>query len=139
MIDEFKMMLTDNARLKHALWMLMERDIHRYLLVNSEGRLDGSEKASRHLNLSYTYVASRTGVSVDEARTLMRKDCISMDSLVYEKIHRETRELTDFMDEKIDFPMQGRPDYDTLAPKFFNEFLWLADRAWFKYRLWECE
>ncbi len=52
-------------------------------------------------------------------------------TMVYTYIHDATQKLTDYMDEVIGFPLENkRPDYDTLAPKFFEEFIRLADLEW---------
>lgn len=120
---------TNEERINHLLWLLMKRAIYRYLMVNTEGRLDGSEKADRHVELSYIYVASRRGVSIGSARLEEHGENYN---LLYSHIHDATRELTDYMDEVIGFPITGRPDYDDLAPKFFKEFIRLADEAYDK-------
>lgn len=130
--------MNTEQRLKHTLYMLMSFPIHRYLMANTAGREDGSEKASVHVRLTYIYVASRMGiVDPDDAPRVMTKDkthddgWVQYGDMVYSKIHDATQELTDYMDEVIGFPVDdSRPDYDTLAPKFFEEFIRLADLEW---------
>jgi len=129
-------METENInRVKHMLWLLMDRHVHRYLLVNTVGREDGGEKAEHHLQMSYIYVASRMGTPIDLASRITYN--WSSDSgtvynaMLYKHIHDSTQELTGYMDEVIGFPLEEgvRPDYNDLAPKFFNEFIRIADKA----------
>lgn len=112
--------LTEKQRLNHLLWLQMSFDVHRYLVSNSEGRLDGFEKGTRHENLVNIYVASRMGCELDK----------SFRHLEYaEAVHMKTRALTDYMDEVIGFPIIGIPNYDELAPKFFKKFVELCDQV----------
>jgi hypothetical protein len=135
-----EVVMNTEKRLKHALYMLMSFPIHRYLMSNTAGRLDGSEKASVHLRLTNIYVASRMGiVDADGATRVTAGDKTHDDgwvehgTMVYTYIHDATQKLTDYMDEVIGFPLEDkRPDYDTLAPKFFEEFIRLADLEWDK-------
>jgi len=130
--------MNTEQRLKHALYMLMSFPIHRYLMANTAGREDGNEKATAHLRLSFIYVASRMGiVDVDGASRVMAGDkthdngWVEHGTMAYTYIHDATQELTGYMDEVIGFPLEdNRPDYDTLAPKFFEEFIRLADLEW---------
>jgi len=130
--------MNTEQRLKHALYMLMSFPIHRYLMANTAGRLDGNEKADVHLRLSNIYVASQMGiVDADGAKRVMagaktRDDgWVQHGTMAYTYIHDATQKLTDYMDEVIGFPIDDtRPDYDALAPKFFEEFIRLADLEW---------
>jgi hypothetical protein len=127
--------MNNEKRINHLLWLLMERPIHRYLMSNAEGRLDGAEKAEQHIQMSYIYVASRMGTPIDLAPRIRynwyAKDGTEYEAFLYKHIHDETAEnLTDYMDEVIGFPITGRPDYNDLAPKFFKEFLRIADKAY---------
>lgn len=127
--------MNNETRIQHLLWLLMEHPIHRYLMSNAEGRLDGSEKAEQHIQMSYIYVASRQGTPIDCAPRIEYnwsfKDGPVYTEFLYKKIHDATAEgLTDYMDEVIGFPITGRPEYNTLAPKFFKEFIRLADEAY---------
>lgn len=106
---------------KQACWLHLNHAIHRYLMSNAEGRYNGGEKAERHLEMSYFYVAAVKGVEVERAR-LDHHD-------LYMAVHDTTQELTDYLDEVIGFPLKGRPDYDDLAPKFFEHFHRLAMKA----------
>lgn len=111
------------------LWLMMSRHIRRYLLVNTKGREDGAEKAEHHIQMSYIYVASRMGVSVENAARIQFSSVFSEN--LYRYIHDSTQALTSHMDEVIGFPLEEgvRPDYDTLAPLFFKEFIRIADEA----------
>jgi hypothetical protein len=122
------MITNDTDRINHLLWLLMKFDIHRYLMSNADGRWDGAEKAERHINLSYIYVASRHGTPIDLAARIRFGEGIG--KMLYSHIHDGTTPLTDYMDEVIGFPLEGRPEYDELAPKFFKEFIRLADIAY---------
>lgn len=44
----------------------------------------------------------------------------------YQAVHDATQALTDHLDEAIGFPLEGRPDYGTLAPLFLERFHTLA-------------
>jgi len=106
---------------RHLLWMLMEFSIARYLLANTHGRLDGHEKAERHIELSAIFIASKRLCSIEKAK--------SDEYLML--IHDATRKLTDCLDEEIGFPINECPDnYDELSRRFFDKFLKLAEEAW---------
>ena len=120
-------MSEDKKRIKHLLWLMMEFSINRYLMANTKGRESGGEKADNHINLSMIYVASVKFCDVDDAGQFSSE---KGRHLLYMTVHNKTQELTDFMDEFIGFPLEDtRPDYETLAPKFFEEFIRLADLA----------
>lgn len=107
---------------KQACWLHCELYITRYLISNTHGRLDGSEKALRHAELCKFYVAAVRGASdVDLARRHYESD--------YQAVHKKTQELTDYMDEVIGFPLNSTPDYTELAPLFFERFHALALEA----------
>ncbi len=88
-------------------------------MANSAGRLDGAEKASRHRELCSFYVAVATGL--DDA-----DDAPSMHLELYRAVHAATQQLTDRLDDAIGFPLASRPDYEALAPMFFEQFHALA-------------
>jgi len=105
------------------MWMLMEHSIVRYLLSKTHGRINGYEKAERHIDLSAIFIASRRLCSIDRAR--------SDENLML--IHDATTKLTDHLDTEIGFPLNDVPeDYEDLGRKFFNRFLELAEEAWKK-------
>lgn len=106
---------------KHACWLHLDHAIHRYLLCNTEGRLDGAEKATQHLEMSYFYVAAVKGLDPEQVRLHERN--------AYMAVHDHTQLLTDNLDVEIGFPLTGRPDYEDLAPKFFERFHELAMQA----------
>lgn len=104
---------------KRAAWLHLERSVYQYLFANSQGRLDGALKAHTHSALCRFYIAVYLNCSEDDAMRL------HMDA--YRNLHRATQEsLTDYLDEVIGFPLEGLPDYDMLAPKFFEVFHNLA-------------
>lgn len=105
-------------RFKHACRLHTGFTIARYLMSNAAGRCDGAEKAQRHRELCQFYVAAVRGHKDPE-----RVDTLSEDYLA---VHRKTQELTDYLDTAIGFPLDRRPDYDTLEPKFFEKFHELA-------------
>lgn len=108
---------------RHLLWMLMDHSIYRYLLSNAHGRLNGYEKAEKHIELSAIFIASKLLCSIEEAKHDDR----------WILIHDATQELTDNLDREIGFPIHESPDnYDELARKFFDRFLKLAEKAWKK-------
>jgi hypothetical protein len=107
---------------RHLLWMLMEWPIHRYLLANTKGRLNGVEKAERHLYMSAIFVASKKRCSIDKAK--------SYDEWM--KVHDATQKLTGHLDTEIGFPIDETDDmdYNKLSRKFFDKFIALAEEAY---------
>ncbi|MEW5833014.1 MAG: hypothetical protein AB1763_09285 [Campylobacterota bacterium] len=100
---DYKKLFYEACKIHTEFW------VHRYLMSNAEGRWDGSEKAEKHIALCEFYLS-----------------CFGIDKVeeyeIFEAVHDATQELTDSLDEQIGFPLKGRPDYDTLAPKFFDIF-----------------
>ena len=113
--------LPAEQRFKHACWLHMEFDIHRYLMCNAEGRWDGAEKATRHQELCVFFLSASLGLTGDYSEVF--------DSPVYKAVHEHTQKLTSYMDTEIGFPLKGSPGYDELAPKFFERFFELANKA----------
>lgn len=109
------------ARFRQACWLSLEFAVHRYLMSNAHGRWDGAEKAMRHIELATFYVAAVRGVPRDEVRIEFDDD--------FKAVHDHTQTLTDNLDEAIGFPLEHDPDYDALAPKFFERFHALALEA----------
>lgn len=107
---------------KQACWLACQLNVHRYLMSNAQGRHDGAEKAQRHAALCCFYVAAIKGVDNDE---LVRR-YFDFD---FDVVHRTTQELTDNLDEAIGFPLNSTPDYEELAPLFFEKFHELALKA----------
>lgn len=116
-------------REKNLLRIMTRFDIARYLMSNAHGRWDGAEKAQRHINLANLFVTwwfelhdvERGGRF--EVKTGKYSDSFDSISMI---IHDTTRPLTDYLDEVIGFPLESRPDYDKLSPKFFDKFYELA-------------
>lgn len=107
---------------KQACWLHLSRIITRYLMSNTPGRMDGVEKALRHMELCTFYVAAARGIAdLDMVRRTNEDD--------FQAVHTITQALTDNLDEEIGFPLTGRPDYNALAPLFFERFHELAMRA----------
>lgn len=100
---------------KQACWLHLSFCINRYLMSNAEGRYDGAEKAMCHIDLCTFYVAAFHGINHVDTVRRERED-------EFQAVHEATQELTGYLDEKIGFPLKGRPDYDTLAPLFFETF-----------------
>jgi hypothetical protein len=99
--------LTD--REKWALRELLDFDIRRYLMANSIQRLDGAEKADRHIKISKTL-----------CKFVLCDDTDRMSIEVHDFL---ADILTDKMDEVIGFPIHTPlygEDYDILADKFFD-------------------
>lgn len=99
--------LTD--REKWALRQLLDFDIRRYLMANSVQRLDGAEKADRHIKIS---------------KTLCRFVLCDNEDYMFDVVHDFLADvLTDRMDEVIGFPIHTPlygDAYDSLADKFFE-------------------
>ena len=109
---------SSEAAFRQACWLHLQLAVTRYLLCNSVGRLDGAEKAHRHMEMCTFYVAVVRGVELERVRRDHEDD--------YQRVHTNTQKLTDYLDEVIGFPLHERPDYDRLAPKFFEKFHALA-------------
>lgn len=97
--------------LKNAL----DFDISRYLIVNSINRIDGSERADRHMNISKTICCFIFNVKSEEKHN-------HLISLSWVDVHDYLADiLTDRMDEKIGFPVfQPLYDVDTYKERFFH-------------------
>lgn len=106
--------------LKHACRLHVDFAVNRYLMANAHGRWDGAEKAQRHRELCQFYAALHLGVGID---------AVDITGSEYRAIHRATQDLTDSLDEAIGFPLESDPDYDELAPLFFDRFHDLAMAA----------
>lgn len=114
-------MKTPNNLDKHLLWMLMDFSIVRYLIANTKGRLNGLEKSNRHKELSCIFLASKLLCSYEKACNDDR----------WIKIHDATSTLTDNMDKEIGFDINSEDlDYNYLSGKFFNRFLYYAEKCW---------
>lgn len=109
---------TAHDPLSHSLWLALEHTIHRYLMSCAHERWNGAEKATRHIELCNHYVATFLGGTLEDA--------MSDHEAAWKAVHDGTQALTGYLDEVIGFPLDSRPDYDTLAPKFFAEFHRLA-------------
>jgi hypothetical protein len=107
---------------RHLLWMLMEHSIHRYLLSNTKGRLNGFEKAEQHLAMSAIFVAAKKRCEVDQAKR--HKEWMI--------VHDATQKLTGYLDTEIGFPIDETDEiyYDKLSRKFFDKFIALAEEAY---------
>lgn len=111
-----------NRKERHAFWLLAGYAIHRYLMANTTGRLDGAEKASRHMEISNIFVALTKTIDLD------RVGVHHLD--LRNKIHDHTQKLTSHMDAEIGFPVGDRfPDYDNLAQRFARRFVDLASEV----------
>ncbi|MGG2621628.1 hypothetical protein [Pseudomonas aeruginosa] len=107
---------------KQASWLFCQFPINRYLMSNAHGRQDGAEKAMRHIELCSFYVATVKGLNNTDM-------AIRLHEAEFRAVHDKTQELTDYLDEVIGFPLDSRPDYETLAPLFFEKFHALALEA----------
>lgn len=94
---------------------------YRYLMSNTAGRLCGAEKAQRHAELCSFYVGAFHASDPEHAARDHEAD--------FKAVHTATQALTDYLDERIGFPLDSVPDYDKLAPLFFEQFHGLAVQA----------
>jgi hypothetical protein len=107
---------------KNACRIHLEQLVIRYLMANTEGRLDGVEKATRHMEMCQFYVCAYAGG--------INPESVSVNDGMYQSIHKSTQTMTDRMDESIGFPLSAiRPDYDRLSELFFNQFHDLARKG----------
>ncbi len=104
--------ITDRER--HLMWLMVQDDIHQYLRACTAGRLSGARKAQVHIELVDNYIAWWFQCEKHQAKQCEEK---------LWAVHDATRVFTDHMDEAIGFPpYDEHPDYDDLAPLFFQEF-----------------
>lgn len=101
-------------REKLLLYMLLEFDIHRYLLTNTYKRHDTLEKADLHREISsiiFSFLFKKQYNEIKDWKTMMR-------------IHNFLAEiLTNRLDEVIGFPIDKLSceiDYDDYGKRFFN-------------------
>lgn len=111
-------MNTPEQMFKQSCRLHLSHAIHRYLMSNTSGRMDGYEKAQRHIELCTFYVAAVRGV---DDLDMVRRGLESHEE-DYQAVHDATQALTDHLDEVIGFPLEGQPDYDRLEPLFFEHF-----------------
>lgn len=112
--------MTNKDKLNHAMWLLMEPYIHRYLMSNAVGREDGVKKALNHQKLCEIYIACELCIDPQDSHGVDDGD-------YFEAVHEKTQQLTGYLDEKIGFPLTARPNYKSLSPRFFEEFIKLAE------------
>ena len=105
---------------KREIWALRQMltfDITRYLLANTFGRLDGEEKADRHIHMSK--ILCRFVFAEGGEYKFSRKE-----SETWHKVHDYLAEiLTDRMDEVIGFPLTTPlmgDEFDEYVQKFFD-------------------
>lgn len=115
--------MNTEEKLHHALHLLMDHKVGRYLMSNAEGRWSGAEKALRHEELCTIFVAVEYCIELDDVRGHDEYE------EKYKAVHTGTQTLTDNLDKEIGFPLTGIPDYDHLEPLFFERFLELAYEA----------
>lgn len=103
---------------KFLLNKLLSFDVSRYLMANSCQRLDGAEKAERHINIStiiYEYIKCK----------ILTPDHYGEMRVIHDFL---AEKLTDKMDEVIGFPINTPlygTDYDELHRKFIKTILQL--------------
>jgi hypothetical protein len=106
---------------KHLMWLLMKREIMRYLNACADEYENGAVKAEVHFGLSSIFVAGYCMCEIERAANFYYTR--------WSLVHDKTQELTDYLDEEIGFPRKGDPDYEELAPKFFDKFYDIAKKA----------
>ena len=98
---------------RFLLKKLLSFDVSRYLMANSCQRLDGVEKAERHIKIAttiYEYIKCKMLLDGNFAEMMIIHDFIG-------------EKLTDRMDEVIGFPINEElygSDYDELHRKFIR-------------------
>lgn len=106
---------------KNACRLHTQLTIGRYLMSNAHGNWNGAEKAQCHIQLCQFYVAAARGFNDAEKVQISSKD--------FKAVRELTQQLTDRLDEVIDFPLDSKPDYEKLEPLFFEHFHALAVKA----------
>lgn len=96
-----------------------------YLQSNAKGFYNGTLKAEMHKKLCELFVSKRLGIELLVARHIKVED-----QYLVSLVRRSTLELTDYLDERINFPLDKAPNYKKLTPLFIEEFIRLAT-DWF--------
>lgn len=100
------------SELTNALHLLLDFPAVRYLMCNTHGRLNGGEKAEKHIQM--TDVMCKVFVPKKQRQLRMF-------------IHDWTQQLTSNLDTEIGFPIDDpHPDYDRLTPLFIDRFIELT-------------
>ena len=109
-------------REKILLYILLEFDIHRYLLANTYKRHDPSEKAEKHMKISsvlFSYIFAREYNELKNWQIMMKiHDCLA-------------EILTNRLDEVIGFPIDKESceiDYHEFGKRFFNVIIENMDK-----------
>lgn len=118
-------------REKVLLYILLEFDIHRYLLSNTYNRHDPIEKAERHMQISsviFSYIFAREYNELKDWEIMMQiHDCLA-------------EILTNRLDEVIGFPIDKESceiDYHEFGKRFFNVIVENMDKI--KEYIKECK
>ncbi|MHB1696539.1 MAG: hypothetical protein ACYCSQ_00305 [bacterium] len=98
--------------------------IFHYLRCHEKGFTVGAAKATHHRELCKFYVNIFLGPGHDRGRGY----------ILYDLIHDKTQELTAYLDKKIGFPLDSKPNYKELEPKFFDIFHELAIKIFDKFQ-----
>jgi len=96
-----------------------------YLLANAKGTMDGALKAQTHRALCLEFISNHFSVDTESATLIQYEEKESL----YSIIRKSTLELTDYLDEKIGFPLDFAPNYRKLTPLFYFEFIRLATES----------
>ncbi|MFG6573543.1 hypothetical protein ACGYLO_18265 [Sulfitobacter sp. 1A13353] len=121
--------------------LLVSFSVARYLLCNTPGRQDGTEKAEVHKDLCEKFIAFDKLINPDDAwdykrrsktkyfGTPQRDDFLRGEAL-YDFVHDHTQKLTGHLDS-IGMPKDTSkfPDYDAMEDAFTREFYRLANEA----------
>lgn len=107
---------------KNACRIHTDSLVLRYLESNTDGRQDEEHASYYHTELCKFYVAAVRGNNDPESVQEYYADD-------FNAVLSKTQELTQNLEEEIDFPPEGRLDYDTLKLSFFEDFHYLAMAA----------
>jgi hypothetical protein len=103
--------------LRHGLWLASRFAIARYILSCTPGRLNGAEKATRHEEITKTFVATFRLCDEDRVRLDFEGD--------YRAVHDGTQSLTDNLSSLISV---AKTDFEAAVRSFFDDFYQLAHR-----------
>lgn len=109
--------------LKNSCWAAIGHSCAHYLLATY--RCDGALKAHKHEELCNHYVAVVMGCDPDDAR----RHRAGGSTIVWNRIHEHTANLTSYLDQEIGFKVDEQPDLDVLSSAFFDKFHKLAMEA----------
>jgi len=107
-----------NINSSHVMWLLMKKDISRFLFFNSYGKINTQAAEDHHDALCRLFIACYFECNIYEVNAIYPNEKV----LVCEA----TKILTENMPAVIGYTLISEIDYEKLEPSFFKIFVELA-------------